>query len=468
MPTRNEKAGGNEMETTADGGARKPLGIEADAGTTRQPSWFSGRRRIFGAVVILVIASLALSLGTYQFWRGSAQQALEIVGIDLPAIEADIGVPHWLSGTRSDTVATQGAAPAISPPALQSPKTQTAPVMPTPGPPAVATTSTSFDAIAALQGRVDELENNLAQLADRLAADEATTERLTALSQQERRSAPSVSAFAATLQDLADRVLVLEARPEAARDTADPGRGTGRENAGVITTLVGLAERLVALEARAAVDPTIVMGLRQELGILGERITALDLEIEKLAGKVVKPTPERDRAALILLGVNQLTVATAGQGSYGAELDALRPMAPTDSAWTAAIAALEAHAETGVSSLARLERMFRPMARAVIQSRDAPTGEDPISRALSEATQLFTIRKVNPQETGTVDGAIAAAEKALDARDLRAAVAALGSLDGPPGQAVLPWLSLARARLAVTGALSQLQALALAMLAESG
>ena len=81
---------------------------------------------------------------------------------------------------------------------------------------------------------------------------------------------------------------------------------------------------------------------------------------------------------------------------------------------------------------------------------------------------MVTIRKVDSLGADTVDGALAATDAALGLGDLASAVAILEALDGAPGEAVAGWLSDARARLEVDGALLDLQAVALSALAVAG
>ncbi len=81
---------------------------------------------------------------------------------------------------------------------------------------------------------------------------------------------------------------------------------------------------------------------------------------------------------------------------------------------------------------------------------------------------MVTIRKVDDVGSGTVDGVLAAVDAALGSNDLAAAVSAAMALEGAPGEAIAPWLSIARARLAVDAALSDLQAAAIRALAAAG
>jgi hypothetical protein len=81
---------------------------------------------------------------------------------------------------------------------------------------------------------------------------------------------------------------------------------------------------------------------------------------------------------------------------------------------------------------------------------------------------LVTIRKIDSLGEKTVDGVLAATDAALGLGDLASAVAILETLDGAPGEASAGWLSNARARLEVDGALLELQAVALSALAVAG
>jgi hypothetical protein len=77
---------------------------------------------------------------------------------------------------------------------------------------------------------------------------------------------------------------------------------------------------------------------------------------------------------------------------------------------------------------------------------------------------LVTIRRIGVAARAGPEAAVNAAQTALAAGNLGAAVSALGSLDGADAEIAQPWLRLTRDRLAAEAALARLQELLAARL----
>jgi hypothetical protein len=150
------------------------------------------------------------------------------------------------------------------------------------------------------------------------------------------------------------------------------------------------------------------------------------------------------------------------------QFDALRSVAVGEARLAKSFDLLAAHATKGVLTLALLRVEFSETSKAVIRSRDVGSAEGVLGQALSRVASLVTIRKIDSLGEKTVDGVLAATDAALGLGDLASAVAILETLDGAPGEASAGWLSNARARLEVDGALLELQAVALSALAVAG
>jgi hypothetical protein len=125
-------------------------------------------------------------------------------------------------------------------------------------------------------------------------------------------------------------------------------------------------------------------------------------------------------------------------------------------------------ARSGAPTLVRLRARFSEASSAAIRSRDVGPSEGVLGQTLSRLASLVTIRKIDDAGAGTVDGALAAADTALGVGDLAAAVMALEALDGAPGDAIAEWMEMARARLAVDGAIQDLRSAAVRVLAAAG
>ena len=77
---------------------------------------------------------------------------------------------------------------------------------------------------------------------------------------------------------------------------------------------------------------------------------------------------------------------------------------------------------------------------------------------------MVTIRRVDGVGQSAPEAAVSAADRALMAGDLAAAVSALDRLTGPAVEAARPWLEMARQRLAAETALHQVEGLLVARL----
>jgi hypothetical protein len=78
---------------------------------------------------------------------------------------------------------------------------------------------------------------------------------------------------------------------------------------------------------------------------------------------------------------------------------------------------------------------------------------------------LVTIRRISGAAQNAPESAVGAAQQALAAGDLPAAIAKLKGLTGPSAEAAKPWLQMAEARLDTEQALRRIEQLLTARLA---
>jgi len=222
------------------------------------------------------------------------------------------------------------------------------------------------------------------------------------------------------LEDVARRVAALEERP-----MQDP-------------RLEALAARLAALEQRPAEDPR-VGGLANRLAALEARPTTdprLDEVANRLAALEQRPMQDPRLEAVAA----RLAAAMAAQ----AALETGRPLGPalaTLPPGTPVPRSLSAFSDRPPPTIASLRRSFPDAAKAAREVRE-PVGEDFWERAGNRITGLVTVRRSGSVVIGDpVATVLAEAEKALEASDLRGALAALSAL--PPGaaQAMGGWVA---------------------------
>jgi hypothetical protein len=261
--------------------------------------------------------------------------------------------------------------------------------------------------VSALEQRVSRLEQRPVPSASDLGPLNA---RVAALEQRPPLQAPSGSP-PADLQPLADRVAALERRQP--------------------PDLQPLTNQLAALETK-----------QQQLGAeLSARVAALenaDRSIQTdLTHRADAATATAKRGALI----ESASLALAA----GQKLGDL-PGAPP---------ALARFADAAPPTMANLRLSFTAAAReALAASRPPSDGKPLMTRLWTQAQELVTVRQGDHVLVGDpAAGLLERARSALDAGDLDAAVADIGSLQGAAAQAMAAWLAQARALLAARAAL---------------
>jgi len=149
---------------------------------------------------------------------------------------------------------------------------------------------------------------------------------------------------------------------------------------------------------------------------------------------------------------------------FPAAYDAFKGLAGDDAALLAGAAPLAQAARDGVASQAvlrtRLDNVGSEIARASKPAGKLRWWE----QALDRIRRLVTIRRIGVAAHASPEAAVNAAQSALAAGNLAAAVSALGSLGGADAEIAQPWLRLARDRLAAEAALARLQELLAARL----
>jgi hypothetical protein len=272
---------------------------------------------------------------------------------------------------------------------------------------------------------------------------------------------PPAAAQGQQLAAMAERIVRLEQRP--APQMPDLGPLTARvsaleqrpsSSASAQPDLAPLEARIAALEARQPTDNQ-----------LAGRIDALSARADSLATaqRGVQSELERrldadeGRLAAVERMASQVP-ALADRTARMAQVEAVRlsldagqklgeiPGAP---------AALARFANTAPPTEARLRLAFPRAARDALEAaRPATDGKPLLARVWAQAQDLVTVRQGDHVLVGDpAAGVLDRARVALDAGDLAGAVAAAGSLTGPPAQAMAGWLTEARALLEARAAL---------------
>ena len=317
--------------------------------------------------------------------------------------------------------------------------------------------------IAALEGRdaapaaaLAALERRVGALDEQVAAGAALGERLA-------QDLAPLGAHEARLARLEERLSILGR----ALATAGDGGADAVALADLNQRLERLEQRLAAAAATPSGDPVDAQRLDRLGRTLGEMETSvaglaagLARQDDRLAGLESRATAGRGsaRETGLVLALAQLRAVTRRSASFARELAAVRALGGGDPA----LDTLDAHAATGVATLAELRRDFQPAARAIVLAGRLPDREGWLDKTLQRLGSIVTVRQVGEVEGDGAEALVARAEQRLAEGDLAAAIDELEKLDGAPAAAAALWLAQARARRAVDVALTALQRQAIA------
>lgn len=250
---------------------------------------------------------------------------------------------------------------------------------------------------------------------------------------------PPVAAPAAHDKALAARVAALEAAQAKSDQTAATGQA--------------VAQRLSALEAKPGPDLT---PLQTQLTALAASVTDLTQKIAAL-DKAAQAAPADGTAlALVLL---QIREAVDIGRPFDAEYQALIVLARAHPDIAAAAAPLAEPAKSGVASRAVLAVRLHQLAPQIAEAAAPAPSSTWRAQIVARLRSLVTIRRIDGAGQSPAEAAVSNAERALAGGDLSAAVDALSGLGGANLEAALPWLGMARQRLAVETALRQIETL---------
>lgn len=254
-----------------------------------------------------------------------------------------------------------------------------------------------------------------------------------------------LTALEATVRDLQARLAAAEASGEA-RSAAN--------------------DTLIALQADRDALAGSVAALKDQLAELSAANAALQDAVAAQASQSGATSLDRNVALVLALG--QLRDALRGAGGYGAELAQVQSLMEADDDLRAAIAPLTRFADSGVPTLAGLQRSFPAMARAVVAAGQGGDSDGLFAGVVRSVSSIVTVRPVGEVEGGGAGPAVARAEARLRDGDLAGALAALEDLTGRAAAAAAEWRGQAEVRLAADRAVAALAARAIGQLAPAG
>lgn len=312
-------------------------------------------------------------------------------------------------------------------------------------------------ALAALSGRVDAMENRLAEAARSL--DGLTREQASLATMAGR-----VDAVVQEMDALTGHLDDMRGRVETAAREARAGDASER--------VESLANRIGALETALSGADAVV---RTAEGRLAASLAELESRLDELAGRarlleVAQPHHVAGAAALAL-AVGQLRDAALDGRPFLEPLSSVEALLAAEggipSGLARALRELEGHAAAGVATPTVLRRKLSAEASAILRA-DADEAGGWVDETLRRLAAVVTVRRTGDVPGADVDARLARAEAGLLSGDLAAAVAELAALTSGAADAAAAWLTLARARLAVESGLASLHAEAASRVAMIG
>jgi hypothetical protein len=435
-PPAGEAAAAPRDDAELSGSSREPAvtGSPDDPSPAAAPLRGSSYRGLTVGLAVALVLVVAL-VGTAPFWSPLLPWSDGRPGIDPAFVEQLNAEQQQIRQLEQQIATTRGVAsqleqrvgaleqkPAPSPPDLGEFRQQ------------IAAASAG---ISGLASRLERLENsaqsqtaNIPELKTGLEqlgrAQQAQAASLSEMTSRLNRAEQVQQAQATSLSDLTAR-LDQSQKAEQAQATD------------IATTLRSLQQDLRAQQSAAAE--------------LRSRLQAFEKTAQSRAGDLTDMG--------LTLALLQVRNAVEAGRPFPAEYDALSSLAKATPEIAAAVPALADTARTGIANRVVLEQELRALGHK-IDAASVPTGADSgwTGAALDRLRGLVRIRRVEEAEPSReAEAAVAGAERALAGGDLRRAVAAIETLQGPEAAAAADWLRKARERLAAEAALQRLEAL---------
>lgn len=302
----------------------------------------------------------------------------------------------------------------------------------------------------------------------------------TRLAALERQIASLPKPDSSRIDELVTRLTTLESKPPpemppplAAPQALDVTRLEALER-----KLAVLEQKLGALEQKAGAGPDAgqIVATLAENRRLSTELARLQDEVASLGASSSRPVIREG----LLLAVGQLREAIRRGAPFAAELRTVQALSGDEAALVAALAPLVPLAERPPPArdalLQRFPGLSANAARAAqVGALSLPadsTAENTLGRwwngVVQRLSSVVSVRRVGEAEGDTALARLARADRAVASGDLAASVAALEGLGGQVAEALAPWPTEAKARLAADRQAEALLAAALTAAAATG
>jgi len=290
-----------------------------------------------------------------------------------------------------------------------------------------------------VQDRVAELDGRVQKLAER---EVVAPGRVDALSQRVDNATEQLDETAGRLDNAATRLETAIGRIDSLAERVD--------------TLTG---RVQTVENEAA-DTESVNALNERVAAVDEQLAGLTELRQRMENRANVEEVARTAAASQvgrIMVVTELRDALRFDAPFDAELQAARDVLPAEEEAQQHLETLAAHAGEGIPTREQLADRFNAAARGAVGAAAEDRGDGLVGGVLRRLNNVISVRPVSPEAGGSgPTGVLARAQAQLDGDDLAGAVTELDKLSGKPAEAMQPWLTDARARVAAGRAVAAL------------
>ena len=217
--------------------------------------------------------------------------------------------------------------------------------------------------------------------------------------------------------------------------------------------IVALAARVAQLEIAATPSGSAPPSdLPDRVARVEAAVTDLSAKLADLAARPASPANDSERAARAV-AIGTLRQAAGKSGPFADDLAMLQVLGsdPTD------VAALKPLAEKGAPSAADLTGAFPAVADAILSASNAPGPDaDFFDRVAGFARGLVTVRPTTAIPGETPEAIVSRMQAAVDAGDLKRALAEREHLPGAGKDASAAWAAGAETRIAIDGLVARL------------
>lgn len=258
-------------------------------------------------------------------------------------------------------------------------------------------------------------------------------------------SSKDVAALRTTIAAAETKISALEADLKRVAQNADAAQGRQSE-------LASLTERIAALESRPVTGTITQQAVQQSIDPITAQITELERRLNTLSSAQQERRVDNRSVAVSLAFYNLQRAAREGR-PYARELKSVEENAPV----SLDLAVLEPWRNQGVNSLDQLQENFDAAVKAAIDAENQPADDSIMAEAWSRAKSFIRIRRKGDVEGDDTSAILARVGHRLQNSELKAALQEAETIKGPAAEAMAPWVSELKRKLAVEDALAQIE-----------